>query len=68
MHTMKENSKSKEIIWLITTKDKYELPLFAGTCKEAAAYLNTTEASIRSAWSHYKNGERKRPAAYKIYI
>lgn len=39
---------SQKKLFLVSTTDKYELPLIIGTCKEVAAYCGTTQNNIRS--------------------
>lgn len=53
---------------MATTKDRYELPLAVGSCKEMAKYFGTTSESIRASWSHYKKGVTKRPMCQRVEI
>lgn len=39
-------------LYMVVTRDKYELPLFVGTIEEVARFRGTTVNSIRSALTH----------------
>ena len=39
-------------LYLVVTKDEYELPMFVGDLHELARYLGRTENSIKSNISH----------------
>ena len=59
----------KIIIWLKVTDDEYELPIYvADTAKEMAEICGTTENSIRSRLSHWKEGRTPKCPYRKVVI
>ncbi len=57
------------IIWLRVTDDEYELPTHvADTAGELARMCGTTENSIRSRLSHWKEGRTPKCPYRKVVI
>lgn len=49
------------VLWIAITADKYELPLIvADTPEELAQLAGVAVGSVRSCYSRYKNGRRKK--------
>lgn len=44
-------------IYMVTTADKYELPLFVGTAKEVAEYLGIDASTVRQYCCPSRNGK-----------
>lgn len=64
---MKQNGK--EYVWMVVTEDEYELPLvIAESPTELAKIIGTKPDTIRSCYSHYKNGRVKHCKFRKVEV
>lgn len=61
-------AKRKECLYMIVTQDKYELPLFVGTCQEVAEKAHTKTCVIYSSLCHFERGRLKTCKYRRVYI
>ena len=55
------------MLYLIVTRDKYELPLFVGSAVEVAEKAGITLNALYSAISHYEHGRHNTCAYRRVY-
>lgn len=56
-------------IWMMVSKDKYELPqVIADTAQELALMVGTSKNNIQSEVSHWEHGRLKRPKFVRVRL
>lgn len=64
---MKRQVTETITVWLLVSDDEYELPLvIADSVPQLASKIGVSENTIRSAWAHYVNGNRKHTRYQKV--